>query len=141
MIREDKFLQSHAPYAVDLATLTVAGPSIPGKPHVWAQVDAVWFRRRPARSRALRGENVTVACAGKLRDLQDSEPASALAFLAAHADGRYGGRCLARWDGFNLWAPEMGEDERAAYFNLLVPMLDDFPGIPPGLDGWWTFRA
>ena len=78
---------------------------------------------------------LTQACAGRLWDFQDDDPADALAFLAAHTDGRYGGHCRARWDGRNLWAPEMGEDERAEYKRLLVPMLAACAGRPAGAPG------
>lgn len=142
MNREDKFIQSHAPYAVDLSSLLITervGPTLNHSTgYVRAEVRAVWFRRKRPRGGAM---ILTQACAGSLWDFQDSEPTDAEAFLAAHADGRYGGHCRARWDGYNLWAPEMGEDERAEYKRLLVPMLAAYPGVPAGHDGWWTFRA
>jgi hypothetical protein len=134
MIREDKFLQSHAPYAVDLSSWTPRGPDFGG-----STINAVWFRRR---RQGYSGPMRTVACAGYLAEcLIDPAPADAADFMARSTDGRYGGHCRARWDGFNLWAPEMGEDERAGYKCLLVPMLDNHPAVPPSYSGWWTFRG
>lgn len=134
MIREEKFIQSHQPYAVDLASFTPRGPDYHD-----AKISAVWFRRRRS---GYTGPLVTVACAGYLSEcLIGPAPADAADFLARFTDGRYGGHCLARWDGHNLWAPEMGEDERAQYKRLLVPMLEAYPACPDGWDSWWTFRA
>jgi hypothetical protein len=134
MIREEKFIQSHAPYAVHLGHFRPPGPE-----RTQATIGAAWFRRRRAQNT---GPMLTVACAGYLAEcLIDPAPRDAADFLARMTDGRYGGHALARWDGHNLWAPEMGEDERAKYKALLVPMLAGFPAIPPGLSGWWTFRG
>lgn len=127
MIREDRFLISRNPYAIDLNSLRVTEPGSHGS--VWAEVDAVWFRRR---------RGVTVACTGTLRDLQDTTPTSSHAFLAAHDDGRYGGRCHARWDGSRYWGAQ--EPFRMALdLELLEPMLAAYPAIPDGYDGWWRF--
>jgi hypothetical protein len=132
--REDRFIQSHQPYAVDLASFVPRGPD-----YGHAKINAVWFRRRRS---GYTGPMLTVACAGYLSEcLIEPAPADAADFLARFTDGRYGGHCLARWDGHNLWAPEMGEDERAQYKRLLVPMLEAYPACPDGWDSWWTFRA
>jgi hypothetical protein len=136
VIREDTFVQSHQPYAVDLLSFRPRDED-----HTQATIDAVWFRRR----RGGWGSSVeitTVACAGYLAEcLLTARPADGTDFMNLSADGRYGGHCRARWDGFNLWAPEMGEDERAFYKQLLVPMLANHPAIPEGFSGWWTFRV
>ena len=102
MRREDKFVQSHAPYAVDLSSYRVGEKHESGS--AWCRVDAVWFRRR--RSGYYNGPLQTVACFGDVHTLLDP-PATAEAFLLAHTDGRYGGDCQARWDGTELWAPGM----------------------------------
>lgn len=136
MIREDRFLISRKPYAIDLDSLQVGEPTDSG--HYWAMVNAVWFRRH---SKGY-GEDrriVTVACIGTLRNLQDDKPADARAFLAAYTDGRYGGDCQGRWDGTGYWGaekPEVVEEHLA----LLRPMLANYPAIPHGYDGWWTFQ-
>jgi len=141
MIREETFTQSHQPYAVNLASLLVTerkDPTGGGAGYFRAEVLAVWFRRKRPRGGAT---VLTQACAGRLWDYQDAEPANARAFLAAHTDGRYGGDCQARWDGMELWAPGATEPERAEYLRLLRPMLKAYPAVPDGYDGWWTFRA
>lgn len=128
MIREDRFLISRRPYAVDLSSLRTE-PSPGATSRWWCHIDAVWFRRR---------QGVTVACIGTLRDLQDTAPGDAAEFLARHTDGRYGGDCEGRWDGIGYWGAQE-PDVIAAHLELLRPMLDNFPAIPAGYDGWWRF--
>lgn len=131
MRREERFVLSHRPYAVELGSLTVG-------PASFCQVSAVWFRRR---------RGATVACIGYLWDYQGpsvahpdrKSPASVGEFLERHSDGRYGGTTEGRWDGERYWGaqePDMIEQHLA----LLRPMLDGYPACPDGLDGWWTFR-
>jgi hypothetical protein len=127
MIREDRFLISHRPYAIDLDSLRVGDPSQSGC-H-WAMVNAVWFRRR---------QGVTVACIGTLRDLQDAAPKDAAEFLARHDDGRYGGDCNGRWDGEHYWGAQK-PDVIEEHLALLRPMLANYPNVPAGYDGWWRF--
>lgn len=131
MIREDRFLISNRPYAVDLSSFRVTSENAypDGRRSYWCRVDAVWFRRR---------HGVTAACVGNLRDLQDERPTDAAEFLDHFTDGRYGGDCEGRWDGDNYWgagAPDVIERHLA----LLRPMLANYPAIPDGYDGWWRF--
>jgi hypothetical protein len=122
MIREEKFVLSHRPYAVDLSSLdTDREPPT---------VRAAWFRRR---------KGVLVAAVGVLWDVQRPVPADAAEFLARHDDGRYGGDCLGRWDGSRYWGAQEPE-AAAAHLDLLRPMLASYPGIPPGFDGWYVFE-
>ncbi|WP_228981442.1 hypothetical protein [Streptomyces sp. DH12] len=122
MIRDDRFLISRRPYAVDLTSLHTQAPSR-------ARINAVWYRRR---------NGSTVACIGHLWDIQRPLPTSAAEFLARHDDGRYGGRCEGRWDGAWYW----GAQEPAVmeqHLEVLRPMLAAYPAVPPGYDGWWRF--
>ena len=130
MIREDRFLISRKPYAVDLTSLRISDPGerYDGSPTCTARIDAVWFRRR---------SGVTVACVGDLWDHQ-TPPADAAQFLAQHDDGRYGGTCHGRWDGENYWGAQRPE-EIEQHLALLRPMLDNYPDVPPSYDGWWRF--
>ncbi|MFC6081020.1 hypothetical protein [Sphaerisporangium aureirubrum] len=132
MIRDPRFLISQRPYAVDLTSLRFTlREAMPGSGRVFydCRIDAVWFRRR---------KGTTVACIGTLWDLQDDRPADAVQFLERHADGRYGGDCDGRWDGQRYWgAQEPDVIER--HLALLRPMLDGYPAIPDGYDGWWRF--
>jgi len=129
MIRENKFVLSRKPYAVDLSSLK-AGEDM-------ATVVAVWFRRRRPRSAPSVGP-VTVACIGQLWDIQRPRPATAAEFLDRLTDGRYGGTCWARWDGSSLWTTATLEVAERA-LGVLRPMLANYPEIPPGYDGWWRF--
>jgi hypothetical protein len=128
MIREDKFLISHAPYAVDLYGLEVRqtrGTRCRG------DITAVWFRRK---------SGVVTAQYGVLWDYQDREPDSAEAFLEAHDDGRYGGQCYGRWDGESFWG-NVSLKFQQEQLEVLRPMLENYPAVPPGFDGWWTFKG
>lgn len=137
MIKMDKFLISKGPYAVDLDSLTAKfymptrdGEPMPGAQGTWrCRIDAVWFRRR-------RGE--TVACIGYLWDFQDTEPADAQAFLAAHDDGRHGGTTLGRWDGSGFWG-DVTLEQQQEHLAILQPMLGNYPDVPAGYSGWWKF--
>ncbi|MET8766352.1 hypothetical protein [Streptomyces sp. NPDC004658] len=133
MIREDRFLISRKPYAIDLTSLRGhRSPTPQGRnPYYFdGRINAVWFRRR---------KGVTVACVGTLWDLQHPEPTDARQFLEQHDDGRYGGDCEGRWDGERYWGAQEPEII-GAHLSLLRPMLANYPAIPPGYDGWWTFQ-
>lgn len=116
-------------YAVDLSSLTAEPSGINGG-YVWADIRAVWFRRK---------NRVTAACIGHLRDLQTPAPKDAAEFLAKATDGRYGGRCEGRWDGTRYWGAQEPETIEA-HLALLRPMLDSYPEIPEGFDGWYVYE-
>lgn len=122
MKRAEKFLISRPLYAVDLESYRLSEQG-------GSYINAVWFRRR---------KGVTVACVGEVWNYIRPRPQTAAEFLAAHDDNRYGGDCLARWDGSNLWS-NADEAQRREYFRVLLPMLAAYPDIPPGFDGWWGF--
>ena len=129
MLKTADFKISKPMYAVNLDAFSVGGPQAPFPE--WGVVAAVWFRRK---------NRVTAACGGFLKAPAHrvTAPAGAQDFLTRYTDGRYGGDCIARWDGSTLWSLE-DEDTRAEYKRLLVPMLAAYPGIPKGFDGWWWF--
>jgi hypothetical protein len=143
MIREGKFVLSHRPYAVDLASFHTIDPNngdgLTAEPSewTWARIDAVWFRRRGTGYGALK-RMVTVACVGHLRDLQRPPPVDAADFLARHDDGRYGGDCEGRWDGERYWGSQL-PDIIEQHLELLRPMLAAYPAVPAAYDGWWRF--
>lgn len=135
MIREERFLISRRPYAIDLDS--VAGSQHPrGDLYAFrGQANALWYRRR---------RGVTVACIGTLGlwshylprrlDLWD-----AIDILNADLDGRYGGDCHGRWDGTRYWGAE-DLDVQEQHLAILRPMLANYPELPPGHSGWWTFQ-
>ncbi|MFH8804090.1 hypothetical protein ACH4F6_31630 [Streptomyces sp. NPDC017936] len=130
MIREDRFLISRKPYAVDLASFRRSERD-PDKSWAWYSIDAVWFRRR---------RSETVACIGNLRDIiDDPTPTTAEEFLRRFTDGRYGGDCHGRWDGDSYWGTGTLADQEQN-LAILRPMLANYPAIPDGYDGWWTFQ-
>lgn len=124
MIREEKFVMSRRPFAVDLSTFRV-------DEHGFSRVNAVWFRRR---------RGVTVSCIGTLWGSLIPAPQTVHEFLERHTDGRYGGDTVGRWDGTGYWGVE-DPDEMAAHLAVLRPMLDNYPNVPVGYDGWWTFHT
>jgi hypothetical protein len=134
VIREDRFLISKRPYAVDLSTLKADQQQRDDRVFLRGSVKAVWYRRKG---------NVTRACVGKLdlwshylRELVDlSDPR---AVLRADLDGRYGGDCEGRWDGENYWGAQKPA-EIEWHLALLEPMLANYPALPAGWDGWWRF--
>lgn len=133
MIKVSKFRISHRPYAVDLSSFALTWPG-EGSRQNWASFDAVWFRRR---------RGVTVACIGQLRDYFSLafDPTAEDA-LRAMDDGRYGGDCIARWDGQSYWANDpssLSPEGIERHLAILRPMLENFPAIPRGYDGWWTY--
>jgi len=114
-------------YAVDHSSL-VLEPSTSGLTP--ATIRAVWFRRK---------DRVTGACVGSLWNLFRPAPADVADFLARSTDGRYGGVCEGRWDGTRYWgAQEPGIIEH--HLRLLRPMLEIYPEIPPGFDGWYVYE-
>ena len=136
MIREDRFLISRKPFAVDLDSLT--GSQGERGDLIWfsGAIDALWFRRQ---------NGVTRACLGSLKlfshylperlDILDPHDV-----LSADLDGRYGGDCHGRWDGTGYWGAE-DLDTQAQHLAILRPMLANYPALPPSHDGWWTFQT
>ncbi|MFE9491485.1 hypothetical protein ACFYNF_34450 [Streptomyces sp. NPDC006641] len=135
MIREDRFLISRKPYAIALGTVT--GKQHPrGDRHAFSgQATAVWYRRKAG---------VTRACVGTLdlwshyltRPLNLDDPHD---ILTAGLDGRYGGDCHGRWDGERYWGAQEPQTMET-HLAVLRPMLADYPIIPAGFDGWWTYH-
>jgi hypothetical protein len=136
MKREEKFVMSHKPFAVDLATFRDGELyDHGGRFSVHAKIDAVWYRRKDGETRACVG--VLGLWSQNLKEPVD--PLDPVAVLSADLDSRYGGDCWARWDGTGYWGAERPETV-AQQMALLRPMLENFPEIPDGYDGWWTFR-
>lgn len=138
MRREDRFVMSHKPYAVDLSSLR--------EERGFYRVDAVWFRRRRRGGYGPNGAVVTVACVGNLHTGQRPAPSTAREFLERYDDGRYGGDCQGRWDGTGYWGSQRPET-MTEHLDLLRPALDGYlrdpeaPQAPEGYDGWWAFRT
>jgi hypothetical protein len=130
VIRDDDFMFSRGPYAISLATVQVSY-SESGR-HVHFTARAMWYRGRKAEPKA---------CLGYLANWIEAPACvtSPAELLKAAWDGRYGGRCEARWDGRAYWSsvPDPGLQQR--HLALLRPMIDGYPVIPDGYDGWWRY--
>jgi len=136
VIRQDRFLISHKPYAINLTTLTGRQGGGIDRVTFAGTADAVWFRRQAG---------VTRACLGTLGlwshqlsmplDLDDPH-----AILSADLDGRYGGDCHGRWDGERYWGAQE-PDVMEQHLKILRPMLANYPALPDGYDGWWRFGS
>lgn len=127
MIREKGFVLSRGQFAILPASLVIV-PSEHG-PAASCLVRAVWYRRKAG---------VLRACTGYVREWVDPGPRDVDDFLRRANDGRYGGHCEGRWDGERYWGaqePEVMEGHLA----LLRPMIEHFPLIPEGYQGWWRF--
>jgi hypothetical protein len=122
VIKAGTFRVSRPLYAVDLGSYRLSEQG-------GSYINAVWFRRR---------KSVTVACCGQLWNYLQPRPQTAAEFLAAHDDNRYGGDCMARWDGSSLWS-NSDEAQRREYLRVLEPMLAAYPDVPEGFDGWYGF--
>lgn len=138
MKREEKFLISHAPYAVQLDSFTVeekwatfSGGRVAETPYYTITIPAIWFRRK---------DGILSAHIGTLWGSERERPASAEAWLTDSWDGRYGGNCQARWDGISLWAPDVTWNGMVNYQGVLAWVLENFPQVPDGFDGWWTYK-
>lgn len=137
MIRQDRFLISHKPYAINLTTVTATQQPHAGDRYaLTGSCEAVWFRRR---------QGTTVACIGTLglsahyltQPVNVDDPT---AILSANLDGRHGGDTHGRWDGEYYWGAQR-PDTIEKHLTLLRPMLDAYPALPAGYDGWWRFNA
>ncbi|MEU1078183.1 hypothetical protein ABZ404_36960 [Streptomyces sp. NPDC005878] len=136
MIREDRFLISRKSFAIDLSTIEGEQQAVGDRYAYSGHANAVWFRRK---------DGTTRACLGTLglwshyltEPLDLSDP---LNVLRANLDGRYGGDCHGRWDGERYWGAQK-PFEQALHLTLLEPMLANYPVIPDGYDGWWTFQT
>jgi hypothetical protein len=136
MIREDQFLISRKPFAINLSTVTVNREQQQDAWWLSGHCEAVWYRRR---------NGTTYACLGTLRLWahwlrEEPDVSSPEAILRNRLDSRYGGDPDGRWDGENYWGSQK-PFEQALHLTLLEPMIADFPALPEGYDGWWTFRT
>lgn len=136
MKREEEFVISHDPFAIDMSTLA-SEPQESGS--VICRVSAVWFRKR---------KRVLQACAGSLRAWFGGSTGSGtvpvntaeFAVFATRRDNWASADCEARWDGRTFWAaPPMHPDLQRGYLELLEPMLAGFPAAPEEFDAWWRF--
>lgn len=136
MIRHETFVMARKPFAIDLDSVRIdSHKEIDGRFFVSGSCDAVWFRRK---------DRVTRVCWGPLQLWGHYMPepvdmTSPKTILSSGFDGRYGGQCSARWDGRNYWGAQE-PDLIQIGLNSLKPMLDNFPRVPDGMDGWWSFR-
>jgi hypothetical protein len=136
VIREDRFLISRKPFAIDLATVTGSQHERGDLIAFSGTANALWFRRQ---------SGVTRACLGSLKlwshylprrlDLDDPQDV-----LSADLDGRYGGDCEGRWDGERYWGAQE-PDVQEQHLAILRLMLAKYPALPAGYDGWWTFQG
>lgn len=135
MKREEKFLISRKPFAIDLTTVELESTEREGVYWLSGKCEAVWYRRK---------NGTTYACLGGLhlwaqwrREAPDLSSPEAM--LGNDLDSRYGGDPVGRWDGDRYWGSQK-PFEQALHLMVLEPMIENYPVIPEGYDGWWTFR-
>lgn len=151
MILLEKYTHSKRPYAVDMRSFVVDHhPATPwidqnGDMQVsmeyWRlSINAIWFRGKVA---------APEACFGTLRWSTGLDPMfghvcvedAARVAVSVHDDGRYGGDCIAklRSDG-TLWtSDQLAVTSTIGFERRLTPVLQGFPSVPDGYDGWWSF--
>jgi hypothetical protein len=127
MIRTGEYRLYPQHYAVDLSSYRKEATG------ARATIRAVWFRKPGAK------HGPRAACTGYLAGYLRPAAADAREFLERWADGRYGGDCQGRWNGTGYWGTDERPAVREQHLALLVPMLEAFPAIPDGWDGWYRF--
>lgn len=135
MRRDTRFLISRKPFAIDLSTVTLEASERDGAYWLTGDCQAVWYRRK---------SGVTYACLGSLHlwaqwRREKPDLSSPEAMLGNDLDSRYGGDPAGRWDGERYWGSQK-PFEQALHLTVLEPMLANYPVIPDGYDGWWTFQ-
>lgn len=127
MIRATKLAVSRPMYAFDPNTFDPERRS----------VAAAWFRRK---------NGVLVASMGLYHffapGLPEAQyPDTYQGWVDLHVDNRYGGTHLASWYGMAILNSDqpVSEEESARRVEFLRGMLDGFPAVPAGFDGWWAF--
>lgn len=136
MFREDQFLISRKPFAIDLSTVTVECTHQHDAYWLSGHCLAAWYRRK---------NGTTYACLGTLRLWahrlrEEPDVSSPEAILGNDLDSRYGGDPDGRWDGERYWGSQKPM-EQALHLTFLEPMLANYPALPDGYDGWWTFQG
>ena len=140
MIRAARLAVSRPMYAFAPETFaprpwSTDGPSADGLYRGARGVNAVWFKRKSGVLTATLGTYglfLLPRGPGATSDTYE-------AWVDAHTDNRYGAAHVASWDGTRLiggGVPAV-DAERVAF---LQGMLDGFPSVPVGFDGWWTFE-
>jgi len=101
------------------------------------EICAIWFKRR---------KGIDTANIGYLWDItkdryEEHNPPDSISFLTdTLTDGRFGAHCYTRWDGERAWSdPSRAHYQTEDNLEFLKVMLDSYPMIPPGFDGWWRF--
>lgn len=140
MKKQDHFQTSKTLYAVDLNSLKrwqIGTVQLTGKTLYRYEISTVWFKRR---------KGLDTANIGTLSEISTQffcpECREAVLFLEkAMIDSIYGGHCRSRWDGSRLWSnPSLDRKDQEIDFKFLDSMLDRYPEIPVGYDGWWSFK-
>lgn len=124
--------------------LAVSRPTYAFNPQTWRCnehgqwfVDAVWFKRKSGVLTATMGTYHPF-----IQPFRDQPTDGRYeSWIAAANDNRYGGTHLASWDGDTLLCsdPRVRTEVALARIPFLGAMLNGFPNVPAGFDGWWTF--
>ncbi len=125
--------------------LAVSRPMYAFNPDTWRkssvgyEVDAVWFKRKDGILSAVCGTYHPMVMGGNFgKNPTDGRYES---WIAAADDNRYGGSWAAKWNGTGLlvYSTPVAPEVMQEYIDFLDPMLKNYPDVPAGFDGWWTF--
>lgn len=144
LIPAPKFLKSKKLYAIDPASFEVTSnqthPSDPTKVgdvmHRYS-MQAVWFGKR--------SNGLLAAFSGELWDFsssRDGGPWNVDDFIQNVKTARYGATPLGCWDGYGAWWSKPAADDYALQQEVLPfyqNMLANYPAIPSGYHGWFSF--
>lgn len=122
MIKQrDKFSFSEYFYAIDWSTFWVNDNNN-------AIVDAIWFKKT-------KGE--VAVCSGTLSNYDTLNKDD---FIAGFKYGRYGGATRYKWNGTEMWSHDNNFLDMIKAHEKLDPILENFPNIPHGYQGWYCIK-
>ena len=129
MLELTNFAISKKLYAIkrDTFVATYSGDTQKGEPMYRVSVDAMWFRRK---------QGIEVISKGKLGDLAVGKEWDIDDFIANVSTARYGGTPFGSWDGYDVIGVTNYE-AIVALVKELDPILDAYPDVPVGYEGWY----
>lgn len=98
---------------------------------------AVWFKRKNGEVFVSAGYLSHTVRHPTTHTLTTEE---AIEHFMENYDPRYGGTVEMKWDGEVMWAPETRWTDVVKYQAILARILDGFPNIPEGFDGWYSLK-
>lgn len=142
LIKSDKFYKSKIQFAVDMSSLKLkehrsqwtqpdGSIKVADKINYYGTIRVVYFKKK---------DGVLSACEGVLWDWCGEKKLTAEEFLKRVSTKVYGPNCSAKWDGKNLWG-QSEIDSILYYRDFLEPILNNYPELPKGYEGWYEWET